>query len=84
MSQADLRQLLNASGQRGRAQKRLPAVNRFRARSVSGFGRLGIGIGFRLLLLLLVQRGQDGANVTLVTKLESTVSLNVNKEIEKK
>ena len=83
MSQADLRQLLNASGQRGRAEKRLPAVNRFRVRSVSGFGRLGIGIGFRLLLLL-VQRGQDGANVTLVTKLESTVSLNVNKEIEMK
>ena len=83
MSQADLRQLLNASGQRGRAEKRLPAVNRFWVRSVSGFGRLGIGIGFRLLLLL-VQRGQDGANVTLVTKLESTVSLNVNKQIEMK
>jgi hypothetical protein len=68
--QADFRQLLDAGGQRGGAEERLPRVLRF-----PGF-RLGPAQAFfRLRFLLLVERRQDGAHVALVAKFQGAVGL---------
>ena len=76
MSQADLRELLDAGGQRGRAEERLSAVslNRFQNRFCFRI-RIGSGLGIGFRFLLLVQRVQDGADVAFVAELEGPVGL---------